>query len=148
MFLVCERWIGDGDRLTQSSSDHSSTSFSSWLGWAVQPWVTEGRKPSVCKLILLLASYPPTDSNYNWDSKWLQPSVAPGYIIVWRPPAFCGRTHLHWIQPCPQVKVIFRYLQLDAPVSLSSAYLHRCISWLTARLRVNMLHLVFFLFVW
>ena len=27
------------------------------LGWVDQPWVTEGRKPSVCKLILTLASY-------------------------------------------------------------------------------------------
>ena len=39
--------------LTQSSFDHSSTSV-----WAVQSWVTEGRKPSVCKLILTLASCP------------------------------------------------------------------------------------------
>ena len=36
--------------------NHSSTSFSSWLGVA-QPWITEGHKPSVCKLILTLASY-------------------------------------------------------------------------------------------
>ena len=27
-------------------------------GWAAQPWVTEGHKPSVCKLILTLASCP------------------------------------------------------------------------------------------
>ena len=27
------------------------------LGWVAQPWVTEGRMPSVCKLILTLASY-------------------------------------------------------------------------------------------
>ena len=27
-------------------------------GWAAQPWVTEGRNPSVCKLILMLASCP------------------------------------------------------------------------------------------
>ena len=52
----------------------------------------------------------------------------PGYIIVCRPPASCGRTHLHRIQPV-QVKGIFRYLRPDAPVS-----------WLTTRLRVNMLH--------
>ena len=33
--VVCERWVGDGDRLLHidpSSSDHSSTSSSSWLG--------------------------------------------------------------------------------------------------------------------
>ena len=31
---------------------------------------------------------------------------------------FSGRTHLHRIQPRPQVKVILRYLRPDAPVSL------------------------------
>ena len=50
----------------------------SHLGWVNQSWVTEGRKPPVCKLILTLASCSPTDS---------KPSVAPGYIIVYRPPA-------------------------------------------------------------
>ena len=105
-----------------------------YSGWAAQPWVTEGRK-----LILTLAScsqQTPTATGTRTDSNWLKPSVAPGYIIVWHPPASCGRTH----QPRPQVKVIFRYLRPDAPVSLSYAYLHRCIFWLTARSRVNMLH--------
>ena len=32
--------------------------FLSHLGWVAQPWVTEGPKPSVCKLILKLASCP------------------------------------------------------------------------------------------
>ena len=68
--------------------------------------------------------------------------MAPGHIIVCRPSASCGRTHLHRIQPRPQVKVIFRYLRPDAPASLSFAYLHRCISWLTARSMVNMLQMV------
>ena len=44
--------------------------------------------------------------------------MAPGYIIVWRSPVSCGRTHLHRIQPSPQVKVIFWYLRPDALVSL------------------------------
>ena len=56
-------------------------------------------------------------SNCNSNSNWLKPSVAPGYIIVWHPPASCGRTYLHRIQPRPKVKVIFRYLWPDAPVS-------------------------------
>ena len=55
--------------------------------WAAQPWDTEGRKPSVCKLILTLASCPPTDSNSNPNWNWPKPSVVPGYIIVWHPPA-------------------------------------------------------------
>ena len=50
--------------LTQSSSDHSSTSLRP--GWAAQLWVTDGHKPSVYKLILTLASCPPTDCNWNW----------------------------------------------------------------------------------
>ena len=41
-------------------------------GWAAKPWVTEHRKPSVCKLILTLAYCPPTDSNCNRNSNWLQ----------------------------------------------------------------------------
>ena len=74
-------------------------------------------------------------------SNWLtKSSLAPGYIIFWHPPASCGRTHLHQIQPRPQVKVIFRYPRSNAPASLSSAYLHRCISWLMARSRANMQH--------
>ena len=55
--------------------------------------------------------------NCNSNSNWIKPSVAPGYIIVWRPPVFCGCTHLHRIQPRPLVKVIFRYLRPNAPVS-------------------------------
>ena len=55
--------------------------------------------------------------NCNSNSNWLKLSMAPGYIIVWCPPDSCGRTHLHRIQPRPQVKVIFRYLRPDAPVS-------------------------------
>ena len=35
---------------------------------------------------------------------------------------FCGRTHLHRIQPRPQVKGIFRYLRPDAPVSTSTVF--------------------------
>ena len=41
---------------------------------------------------------------------------------------FLWASHLHRIQPRPPVKVIFRYLRPDVPVS-----------WLTARSRVNML---------
>ena len=58
--------------LTQSSSDHSSTSFLSWLGCStVGHW---GPKPSVCKPILMLATCPPIDSNCNWLqlTNWLE----------------------------------------------------------------------------
>ena len=35
----------------------------------------------------------PTDSNSNCNSNWPKPSVAPGYIIVWRPPASVFECH-------------------------------------------------------
>ena len=41
--------------LTPSSSS-TIAAFLSHLGWVAQPWVTEGSKPSVCKLVLMLAS--------------------------------------------------------------------------------------------
>ena len=52
------------------------------LGLVVQPWVTEGLKPHVCRWLSTLASYPqltptPTDSS----------CLCPAYIFVWRPPA-------------------------------------------------------------
>ena len=108
----------------------------SHLGWAAQPWITEGPSPLSGAGSHSASILSPTAT--GTDS--LKPSVASGYIIVWCPPASCGRMHLHRIQPCPQAKVIYRYLWPDAPVSLSSAYLHRCISLLTARSRVSMLH--------
>ena len=126
MFLVRERRVGDGTDcqiLTQSSSDHSRTSSS--FCWAAQPgsW---GPKPSVWRWLSLRHLVPNCDWNSNCDcnSNWtlpasnsncLKPSVAPGYIIVWHPPDSCGHTHLHRIQPRPQVKVIFWNPRPDAP---------------------------------
>ena len=117
--------------LIPSSSDHSSTSSS--FCWAAQSWVL--RAQALCLELVLTprASYLQQQLELNWlelppTSNSLKSSVAPGYIIVWYPPASCGRMHLHRIQPRPQVEVIFRYLRLDASVS-----------WLMTRLRVNML---------
>ena len=115
MLVVCEKWVGDGDRLLRNDPKF----FSFWLGCSTMGH--GGPKPSVWSRFSLRHLVP------NWlqlrlelHSNWLElkPSVAPGYIIVWRPPASCGCTHLHRIQPRPQVKVIFRYLRLDAPASL------------------------------
>ena len=117
--------------LTQSSSDHSSTSSSFWQGSS-----TVGHS---LQAVLTLASCPqltPTATGTQTD--WSKPSVAPGYIIVSCPPTSCGCTHL---PPSPNRSRwyydIFNWMHL---FRCSSAYLHRCISWLTARLRVNMLH--------
>ena len=93
-------------------------------GWAAPSWVTEGRKPSVCKLILTLGSCPqltPTATDCNWNSNWNwpKPSVASGYIFLFDVHLFPeGGRICHQIQPRLQVKVIFRYLRPDRPVSL------------------------------
>ena len=73
--------------LTQRSSDHTSTSFAFWLGCStVGHW---GPKLSVWSWLSL--RWHPIS---NWNCNSSQPSVAPGYIIVWHPPASCGHTHL------------------------------------------------------
>ena len=79
--------------------------------WAAQLWATEGPSP-LSGAGSHSGILTPTDSNCNCNLNlnWPKPSVAPGYIIVWHPPASCGRMHLHQIQPRPQVKVIFRYI--------------------------------------
>ena len=134
MLVVCERWVRDGDRLLHINPklffDHSSTSFSSWLGLLNRGSLRAQALSQ--ELALTRASCPqltPTVTATRTDWNWLQltnwltrtdqlkPSVAPGYIIVSRPPASCGRTHLHRIQPRPQVKVIFQYPRPDAPAS-------------------------------
>ena len=82
--VVCERWVGDWtdcNILTPSSSDYSSTSFSFW--WAAQPGVLRAQAPC-WKLILI-------PSNCNSNTNKLTPTLVPGYIIVWHPPASCGR---------------------------------------------------------
>ena len=58
----------------------------------------------------------------------LELPVAPGYIIIWHPPASCGRHICTQFNPST-VKVIPRYLRPDAPVP-----------WSTAGSEVNMLH--------
>ena len=109
MFHVCERWVGDGDRLLHidpSSSDYSSTSFSSWLR-LLNRGSLRAPKPSVCRWLSLQQLVP----------NWLQlDRTASGT----------------WLYDC-FMSTCFR---------CSSAYLHRCISWLTVRSRVKMLQAI------
>ena len=128
--------------LTQSSSDQSSTSFSSWLGCSTEGhW---GPKTSVWKLILTLASCPPTDSTSNWNSNWL-PQVFCGTWLyncltftcfLW---AYASCTEFNHVHRSRWYSDIFDQMHL---FRCSPAYLHGCISWLTARSRVNMLQLL------
>ena len=61
--------------------------------------------------------------------------VAPGYIIVWHPPASCERRVCTQFNPSTD-KVISWYLRPDAPVP-----------WLTAGLKVNMLHIYIYIYI-
>ncbi len=84
--------------LTQSSSDHSSTSFSSWLGCST--------------------------------------------VGHWRPKVLCLQLGLTSLASCLQLTrtapdTWLYYFLTSACFRSSSAYLHRCVSWLTAQSRVN-----------
>ena len=66
MFVVCERWVGDGDRLPYWPKfflARSSTSFASWLGLLNRESL-RAAKPSVCKLVLHAGILSPTFSNH------------------------------------------------------------------------------------
>ena len=94
--------------------------------WAAQPGVLRAQAP--CWELVLIAS----NCNSNFNCNWLQLtqlSMAPGYIIVWHPPASC-ECHICTEFNPSMVKAISWRLQPDAPVSP-----------LTAGSKVNMLQL-------
>ena len=71
MFVVCERWVGDRDRLLywpHNSSDHSSTPFTSWLS---------------CSTVGNWGPQSPQSANWfsRWHplSNWLEPS---GHLVI------------------------------------------------------------------
>ena len=125
MLVVCERWVGDGDRLLHT--DPKFFCHSSILAVLLNRGSL--RAQALClQAVLTLALVPNwlqlrMELNLNWLTDWPRPSVAPGYIVVWHPPASCGRTHLHRIQPRPQIKVIFRHPRPDAPAIYTGASL-------------------------
>ena len=109
-------------------------------GWAAQPWVTEGRKPSVCKLILSLASCPkliPTGTRTGTDSSRLWHLVIFFFDVHLLPVSVCICTEFNHVHRSRWYSDIFDRMHL---FRCSSAYLHRRIFWLTVRSRVNMLH--------
>ena len=121
---MCERWVGDWTNcniLTPNSSILSSTSFS--FCWAVQ---------------LGVLSTPPAGSCFS------QPRTATNWLQLTQPVCSTGlynhltstlwTSHLHPNQPV--------HSQGYTLISSTGCtyYLHRCISYLTARPRVNMLH--------
>ena len=108
MLVVCERWVGGGDRLLFWPKVLLSTitALLSHSGWAAQPWVTVSPKPSVCHWLSIRHLVP----------NWLQLQLELTQTI-------CGT----WLYNC----------LMPTYFCCSSAYLHRCISWLTAQSRVN-----------
>ena len=137
----CERGgleTGTDCYIFAQSSDHSSTSSSSC--WAAKPWVTEG------PLELVL-----TPRASNCDRKWLQlqlelsPRTAPSRL--WNLVIQLFDVHLLplGVRICTEFNHVHRsrwYSDIFDRMHLflrPFAYLYRCISWLTARSRVNML---------
>ena len=130
-----------GQTATQSSSDHSSTSSSSWLGL-----LNRGS---------LRAASPQSAS---WFSRW---HLVPNWLQLqqeleleltdlsrpWLLVIFLFDAYLFpvGVRICSEFNHVHRsrwYSDIFDWIHLfrcSSAYLHRCISWLTARSKVNML---------
>ena len=103
-----ESWDGnwtDCNIFTPSSFVFSSTSFS--FCWAASSFH--------CILF-------PTYWLQQTEFQLTQLSVAPGYIIVWPPPASCERHICTQFNPST-VKVIPWYLRPDAPVIYTGAFL-------------------------
>ena len=138
MLVVCERWVGDGDWLLHIDPKVLLTiaALLSHSGWAAQPWVTDG---------------PSSLSGAGSHSAGILSPTGTG-----TPQAVCGT----WLYNC-LTSTCFLYAYASATITefnhvhrsrwysdifdgmhlfrCSSAYLHSCISWLTARSRVNML---------
>ena len=115
--VVCERWVGDWtdcNILTPSSSDYSSTSFP--FCWTAKPRVLRAQ-PSAGSWFSLPRTATRTSTAWR---QLIQLSVAPGYIIVWRPPASCERCICTKFNPST-VEAISWYLRPDAPVSRLTA---------------------------
>ena len=105
---LCVRGELEWGQTASSSSDHSSTSFAFWLGcstvghWGPSPLSGAGSHSAGILLQLEL------DGVYVLVIFFFDTHLLPGGVRI---------CHHHRIQPRSQVKVIFRYLRPDAPVS-------------------------------
>ena len=122
-------------------------------GWATQPWVTEGPKSSACCWLSIRHIVP------NWLQLQLELELTQVVCGIWL--YFClTSTCFLWAYASATITEfnhVYRsrwYSDIFDQMRLfrcSSAYLHKCISWLTARSRVNILQSQFswglFLFV-
>ena len=115
--VVWERWVGDwtGCQVPLSLAALLSHSADCSTGGP------EG--PALCWDLVLSALN--CNSNFNFNCNWLQLtqlSMAPGYIIVWHPPASRGHHNCTKFNPS-SVKVISWYLWPDTPVIYTGASL-------------------------
>ena len=116
MLVVCDRWVGDGDSLLHI--DHSSTSFSSWLGLlnrgsllAQSPLSAAGSQFGILS---------PTDS--NWD--WLNPCVSWLYLCL---TSTCFRSSSAYLHRCISwLTVRSRVNMLQSSHSYFSKFLSSC----------------------
>ena len=123
MLVVCERWVGDGNRLIHIDPKFFLRPLQHFFLILARLLNRESLKAQALCLELVLTPRAyflqlRLELNWNWltESDWLTQAVlAPGYIIVWLPLASCGRRHLHRIKPRPRVKVMFRYFRPDSP---------------------------------
>ena len=96
---------------TPSSSGYINTSFS--FSWAAQP-AASPQSGAGSRWHLISKTLIPTPN-------WLELPVAPGYIIVWHPPASCERRICTEFNPST-VKAIPWYLRPDVPVPWLTAW--------------------------
>ena len=129
---MCEKWVGDGTNcniLTPNSFVFSSTSFS--FCWAAQSGVLRDHSP-----LLGAGSLYSILSPINC-LQLTEPVCGTGLYNCLTTTCFLWASHLHPIQT-----VHSQGYTLISPTGCT-CYLHRCISYLTARPRVDMLQLDF-----
>ena len=108
-------------------------------GWAAQPWVTEGPNPSVCRWLLLRHLVP------NWLQLQLELELIQAICGTWLYNCLSSTcfvwayvsatiTKFNYVHKSRWYSDIFDRMHL---FRCSSANLHRCISWLTARSMAN-----------
>ena len=129
---------------TQTSSEHSSTSFSSWQGCSTMGhW---GPKALYLPLALTLASCPQlTSTGTRTDSSRLWHLVIFLFDAHLLPVGIHICTEFNHVHRSRWYSNIFDWMHL---FRCSSTYSYRCISWLMARSRVNMLHIYIYIHIY
>ena len=134
---MCERWVGDWRNcniLTPSSFVFSSTSFS--FCWVAQLGVLRAHSP-----LLRPGSLYSILSPTNWV-QLTEPVCGTGLYNCLTSTCFLWAPHLHPIQPVHSQG----YTRISS--TGCAYYSYSCISYLTARPRVNMLHMYIYIYIY